>query len=198
MSRIRFTKKYTDNCTLVEQGPPLNVPIWCWNIPKWYPSTRQPRDLWTSIYSRTKYIYIWYIYIYIYISHTAYIYIWYIYVHMYIYSTYVSMCTTIKPCTYKSNVRMKSSLGNQWMFRFQPQISPMSGSDYLIICITGCVWTYGKPKKAVLMEKTDYILSGTLFSGSVKFILTITPRVINPHSPMGCSPLLIKMGGHPQ
>ena len=61
---------------------------------------------------------------------------------------------------------MKSSLGNQWMFRFQPQVSPMSGSDYLIICITGCVWTYGKPKKVVLMEKTDYILSGTLFSGS--------------------------------
>ena len=48
------------------------------------------------------------------------------------------------------------------------------------------------------MEKPDYILSGTLFSGSVKFLLIITPQVINPHRPMGCSPLLIKMGGHPQ
>ena len=124
MSRIRLTKKYTDNCTLVEQGSPLNVPILWWNILKWYPSTRQPRDLWTSIYSRTRYILV--------ILH---IYIWYIYIYIciYIYSTYVSMCTTIKPCTYKSNVRMKSSLGNQWMFRFQPQISPMSGSDYLYL-----------------------------------------------------------------
>ena len=104
------------------------------------------------------------------------------------------MCTTIKPCTYKSNVRMKSSLGNQWMFRFQPQISPMSGSDYLYL---GLSEHMVNPKRQFSWKKR-IILSGTLFSGSVKFLLIITPKVINPHSPMGCSPLLIKMGGHPQ
>ena len=129
----------------------------------------------------------------IYISHTTYLYM--IYIYVYTYTVHMYQCVLLLN---RAHTNQMYEWNHHWAISGCFAFNRRFPHVWEWLFVFGFVWTYGKPKKAIFMEKPDYILSGTLFSGSVKFLLIITPKVINPHSPMGCSPLLIKMGGHPQ